>query len=91
MSGPRKSILKRTNSQTFREGSVPPQITPYSTVTGAEGGKIRQAIGAIVRKSSTIFDVASFQFANGGSTPTSPTSGKKVTLVILVHPIFMLS
>lgn len=80
--GPKKSILKQTSSQMFKEGSAPPQMTPYSTVTGAESNKIRQAIGAFIRKSSTILDVTSFQFANGGSTPTSPNPGKKVTLVL---------
>lgn len=38
-SRPQKSILKRTNSQTlkFAGPMATPTLTPYSTVTGAEG------------------------------------------------------
>ena len=37
--GPRKSILKKTNSFIFKHSGPmhSPMITPYSTVTGAEG------------------------------------------------------
>ncbi|XP_046448305.1 chloride channel protein 2-like isoform X1 [Daphnia pulex] len=85
-SRPQKSILKRTNSQTlkFAGPMATPSLTPYSTVTGAEGSKFRAAIGAFIRKSSTMLDSSKFDFTgmggSGSSLPTSPTSFKKVTL-----------
>lgn len=109
-SRPQKSILKRTNSQTlkFAGPMASPSLTPYSTVTGAEGrlvirlypikkiitfispmssfgSKFRAAIGAFIRKSSTMLDTSKFDFSgingSGSSLPTSPTTYKKVTLV----------
>ncbi|KAI9564003.1 hypothetical protein GHT06_007741 [Daphnia sinensis] len=85
-SRPQKSILKRTNSQTlkFAGPMATPTLTPYSTVTGAEGSKFRAAIGAFIRKSSTMLDTSKFDFSgvsgSGTSLPTSPTPYKKVTL-----------
>ena len=41
--GQPKSILKRTNSQTLRQTGpmATPSLTPYSTVTGAEGRYVK--------------------------------------------------
>ncbi|KAI4454529.1 chloride channel protein 2 [Holotrichia oblita] len=87
-SQPKKSILKKTNSFTFKNfapfSSTSPSATPYTTVTGAES-KMRQAFEAIFRKSYQLQDVN-----NEGDTildidgkpqivPSSPT-GKKVQL-----------
>uniref|UniRef100_W8B1A3 Chloride channel protein 2 n=1 Tax=Ceratitis capitata TaxID=7213 RepID=W8B1A3_CERCA len=58
--GPRKSILKKTNSfnlKTFATTSPhSPNITPYTTITGTEH-RIRSAFEAIFRKSNTLQDV----------------------------------
>ncbi|KRT78775.1 hypothetical protein AMK59_7174, partial [Oryctes borbonicus] len=87
-SQPKKSILKKTNSFTFKNfspfSSTSPSATPYTTVTGAES-KMRQAFEAIFRKSYQLQDVN-----NESQTvldidgkpqiiPSSPT-GKKVQL-----------
>ncbi|XP_018803344.1 PREDICTED: chloride channel protein 2 isoform X7 [Bactrocera latifrons] len=58
--GPRKSILKKTNSfnlKTYAPTSPhSPNITPYTTITGTEH-RIRSAFEAIFRKSNTLQDV----------------------------------
>uniref|UniRef100_A0A146LJA2 Chloride channel protein n=1 Tax=Lygus hesperus TaxID=30085 RepID=A0A146LJA2_LYGHE len=68
---PKKSILKKTNSFTLRQYSplMTPNITPYTTVTGAESRdtfnhprfisarRIRMAFEAIFHKSTTLQDV----------------------------------
>ncbi|KAK7793887.1 hypothetical protein R5R35_003570 [Gryllus longicercus] len=93
-SQPKKSILKKTYSFTTRSFSplVSPNMTPYTTVTGAES-RIRLAFEAIFRKSATLQDVNPDQGSNGdvdatdGETlnqsadvPTSPRASKKVQL-----------
>ena len=78
---PRKSILKKTNSFIFQHSGpmVSPTLTPYSTVTGtgADSNKIRQAIDAIFRRSSTVLDTAKFDFS---SAALSLPQYKKVSL-----------
>ncbi|XP_039291627.1 chloride channel protein 2 isoform X2 [Nilaparvata lugens] len=55
---PKKSILKKTNSFSLRNFSpvLTPNVTPYTTVTGAES-RIRMAFEAIFHKSATLQDV----------------------------------
>lgn len=80
--GPKKSILKKTNSFTLLGGlggrsydGGSPNSTPYTTVTGAES-RVRLAFEAIFRKSSQLQDV------DGGNQTeaTSPTAKKQVQL-----------
>lgn len=98
-SQPKKSILKKTNSFNlcnFGPLMNSPNMTPYTTVTGAES-RIRLAFDAIFRKSATLQDVnpgdGSVNVSNGGipgsvagdiplmaSTPASPSPYKKVQL-----------
>ncbi|XP_052120753.1 chloride channel protein 2 isoform X1 [Frankliniella occidentalis] len=97
-SQPKKSILKKTNSfnlSSFGPLMNSPNLTPYTTVTGAES-RIRLAFDAIFRKSTTLQDVnpgdASVNASNGtipgagpgdiplSSTPASPSPYKKVQL-----------
>jgi chloride channel 2 len=57
---PKKSILKKTNSFTFK-GFSPlsphsPVMTPYTTITGAES-RLRSAFETVFRKSTTLQDV----------------------------------
>jgi len=89
---PKKSILKKTNSfNLYNFGTLmsSPNITPYTTVTGAES-RIKMAFDAIFRKSATLQDVnpdGSPDSVPGGtassvpSTPASPSPFKKVQLV----------
>nr|CAI5838828.1 unnamed protein product [Callosobruchus analis] len=86
---PKKSILKKTNSFTMKGISpfISPNVTPYSTVTGAES-RIKIAFDAIFRKSSQLQDVNSDSetmirtrsLDKPQIIPMSPTSSKKVTL-----------
>lgn len=91
---PKKSILKKTNSFNlcnFGPLMNSPNMTPYTTVTGAES-RIRLAFDAIFRKSTTLQDVnPGDPAANGAipgpgdipltpSTPASPSPFKKVQL-----------
>lgn len=98
-SQPKKSILKKTNSFTFK-GFSPlsphsPTNTPYSTITGAES-RIRSAFDVIFRKSATLQDVNPNDPERGsigspsisnidGSTILHPTNSKKVQLVRFSH------
>ncbi|KAI5713177.1 hypothetical protein M8J75_014240 [Diaphorina citri] len=54
---PKKSILKKTNSFSLKNFSpmLTPNVTPYTTVTGAES-RIRMAFEAIFHKSATLQD-----------------------------------
>jgi len=84
-SHPRKSILKKTSSFIFNNSGpmVSPGVTPYSTVTAGEESRIRTAIDAIFRKSTSILDGSKFSLGHShsaGSLPTSPHTIKKVTL-----------
>ncbi|XP_020716983.1 chloride channel protein 2 isoform X8 [Ceratitis capitata] len=93
--GPRKSILKKTNSfnlKTFATTSPhSPNITPYTTITGTEH-RIRSAFEAIFRKSNTLQDVQPDPDA-GSITPAvsandvpqvqrAPSISKKVQLAM---------
>lgn len=77
LSGPKKSILKKTNSFTlsFLGGGTSPTATPYTTVTGAES-RVRLAFEAIFRKSAQLQDV------DGGTEngDEKPVQKKQVTL-----------
>lgn len=95
-SGPKKSILKKTNSfttvsasgasiaggNTANFWSTSPTATPYQTVTGAES-RVRMAFEAIFRKSSQLQDVDT---GNGEADalvterPAIPLPSKKVQL-----------
>lgn len=99
--GPRKSILKKTNSfnlKTYAPTSPhSPNITPYTTITGTEH-RIRSAFEAIFRKSNTLQDVqpdpdaASITPAvSANEVPLvqrAPSISKKVQLVCKTATIF---
>lgn len=90
---PKKSILKKTNSFTFK-GFSPlsphsPTMTPYSTITGGES-RLRSAFDLVFRKSTTLQDVAPHspdpELGSIGSPsimgdpPLTPNISKKVQL-----------
>lgn len=79
--GPKKSILKKTNSFTLSllgagVGGTSPTNTPYTTVTGAES-RVRLAFEAIFKKSSQLQDVDG---GTGDEQPSSPREKKQVQL-----------
>lgn len=89
---PKKSILKKTNSFTFKGFSplVPssPLPTPYSTITGTDS-RIRSAFDIIFRKSATLQDITPDPMDGSIGTPSicpdsavplSPSISKKVQL-----------
>ena len=90
---PKKSILKKTNSFTFKgfsplAGHNSPVNTPYSTITGSDS-RIRSAFDAIFRKSATLQDVTpdpemgslgNHSLAETGSIPLTASISKKVKL-----------
>lgn len=67
----------------------------YSTVTGAEGTTLKQTLGALIRKSSSIFDSSvdfarRGSFSSNGSTPTKmPTA--VLSILILLDELFNIS
>lgn len=71
LSAPKKSILKKTNSFTFKGfnplGSHSPLSTPYTTITGAftTENRIRTAFENIFKKSTTLQDVHPDREGNG--------------------------
>jgi chloride channel 2 len=89
---PKKSILKKTNSFTFK-GFSPlsphsPVMTPYTTITGAES-RLRSAFETVFRKSTTLQDVnpdpevgllgsPDLSIGSPSIAPSTPGTGKKV-------------
>lgn len=78
---PKKSILKKTNSFTFKGfnplGAHSPLSTPYTTITGAftTEHRIRSAFDAVFKKSEKLQDVTPHDVEGGSSCAGSMNTG----------------
>lgn len=76
MTSPKKSILKRPSSSDAPTGT-PELESHYATVTGTEGGKFRQVVENLMRKSQ----VLKSDGVSNGSLGSVGNLGKKVNVV----------